>query len=104
MASILSPAAPQNQPWVPCLVSPAAVADLIARGQAVQMQVTLAPAATPRPSDHTGYSEPRTLAQWAAAFDVSTRTLTRWFADRQVNAKRIGKLWAVHVDDIPSQS
>jgi hypothetical protein len=100
MNSIAAPTALSSpNPWIPCLISETSYRALAERGEAVAMQIVMQPAAPVASAER--YSEPRTLAMWADAFDVDERTLRRWFAAGQVRAKKIGKLWCVHVVDIP---
>jgi hypothetical protein len=47
------------------------------------------------------YSRPRTLGEWAQAFRVHEKTLSRWFRTGQVDARRQGKFWCVSERDVP---
>jgi hypothetical protein len=75
----------------------------LARGGPLNLSLDLSPIAeTPPAPAAGGYSEPRTLAMWADAFDMSPRALSDWFNSGTVKARKRGKLWAVALSEIPS--
>jgi hypothetical protein len=49
------------------------------------------------------WSEPRTVGEWAAVFDVSRNTIARWFRSGNIKAKPVTReRWRVATYELPS--
>lgn len=106
---ILVPEPPKASPvrWIPAvsttgvpvLILEPTYRQAVSAGQPLTLTFELEP--LPATSADDRFSEPRTLAMWADAFDVSRNTIASWFKSGQVDARKSGKLWRVSYRDIP---
>lgn len=116
MESIPAPPAVSTPPlWIPVtdretghtlLILESVYRHFSAKAGTLTLHLDLPPLAATRPTTdrEERYSEPRTLAQWSDAFDMSPRTMHSWFKNGTVSARKAGRLWQVAERDIPSRS
>jgi hypothetical protein len=107
--------------WVPvvdrdtgtvCLMLEPAYRFHQSRGSSISMHFNLPELAAavasagpePVPPFEPQYTEPQTVAKWAAVFELSRNTASTYLRNGNIRAKRVGSLWAVDVRDLPKDA